>query len=505
MNEKDFLRFASPNEQRTITRKNLGLSDAVTIGAVYTFPSSFVVTSPKSYFSPLASCLRANPYLSVLLGSESSDKSWYRSSDTVDLNKHIRILTAKPAEEDASSAIQQLLQDHLDLPFEDEVPPWRLVVLPLDTSKAFLSFAFSHALGDGNTGFSFHHQLLSALQTDDQTTGPHIVHIQKTPLPEPCDTPSRLTLSWTCLLSAILSPTLPTFLSSLLRLPTSTLPDDQTWTGAPVPTLRTNHTRLTLFTIPAPALSKALTVARSHSTKLTALTTHLIVRALTISLPPSANTRNFIASIPLNMRPASDMSPSESGNWVSLVDEKHPAFPPLDPLPTGQGDKMTSVPGTSAGADVLPPARWAAAASTSRLLAERAASLRDHPVGLLRYVGSMREWMLGKMGNKRGVSFEVSNIGVFTPPALIATATVSGEREGDAEGVGIERVVFAQPGAFAGPPLQFNLASVKGGDMVGTVTWSAGALGLDGGEAGEGEFVKRVCGDVEEGFRLVVA
>ncbi|KAG8628038.1 hypothetical protein KVT40_003911 [Elsinoe batatas] len=494
MNEKDFLRFASPNEQRTITRKDLGLSDAVTIGAVYTFPSSFDSTSPRSYFGPLASCLKANPYLSVLLGDESSDKSWYRTVNTVDPNKHVTILAVKPAEEDASSAIQQLLQDNLDLPFEDDCPPWRLVVLPLGTSTAFLSFAFSHALGDGNTGFSFHHNFISALQSDAKTSGPQIIDIPKAPLPEPCDTLSRLTISWTCLLSAILSPALPTFLSSLLGLHNSSLPDTQTWTGAPVPTARTNRSRVALFTIPASDLSQALTVARSHSTKLTALTTHLIVRALTLSLSSSANTNNFIASIPLNMRPASGMPPFEGGNWVSLVDEKHPSFALPGSQATTGGNK--TLPATDIGsgtgtspstdADILSPAQWTTAASTTRLLAERAGTLHDQPVGLLRYVSSARKWALDRLGKKRGVSFEVSNIGVFVPPASTTTAAATGERQGDTKGVGIERVVFAQPGAFAGPPLQFNLASVKGGDMVGTVTWSAGALGLEGGGGGGG-------------------
>ena len=141
-----------PNEQRTISREDLGLYHAVTIGAIYRFPSTFDIESAASYFGPLAACLAEDPYLSVIVGGSSDDKSWYKRTPSVDLARHLDILHQTIYPHDRIPAIQQLLAKALDRPFEKSIPAWRLVVLPLGQSRAFLAFAFSHTLGDGNVG-----------------------------------------------------------------------------------------------------------------------------------------------------------------------------------------------------------------------------------------------------------------------------------------------------------------------------------------------------------------
>lgn len=96
---------------------------------------------------------------------------------------------------------------------------------------------------------------------------------------------------------------------------------------------------------------------------------------------------------------------------------------------------------------------------------------------------------LGKLGQRRDCSFEVSNIGVFSS-------------EGDEEDGGdirVKEVVFAQPGQFFGAPLAFNVVSVKGGDLMYSVTWKEGGLGVGDGKM-EDEVVERICEGVEKGL-----
>ncbi|KAF4555621.1 Hypothetical protein D9617_2g055840 [Elsinoe fawcettii] len=494
MNDEDFLRLASPNEQRTITREDLGLYHAVIVGAVYSSSAGFDLTAAASYTGPLSPCIEANPYLAVTVGGTSGDKSWYKHATSVDASRHLKIVDALKSDE--SSAIQSLLESDLDEPFEDGIPPWRLKVLSLTKSRAFLAFEYSHAIGDGNTGMVFHQQFLSALHSGAPKPPSEAKPSHNLTLPEPFDTPNRLPISWTCLLTTVLDPVLPPSIAHLFGLQTSALPDPSTWTGNAVASSPTNKSKIALFSIPAEDVTNAISLARLHSAKLTGVTQQIILRALSASLPDTKQAKYFIASTALNMRPAVGVSSSEPGNWVSIVDEKH-ASPPRSGSPSSSSDPARAS---------LSESQWAAAASTTRLLAERAVTLQDQPVGLLRYVSSMRKWTLEKMGGKRGCSFEISNIGVFTPSLPIPSASGSGAAVGEAKGqeAGIEKVIFTQPGAFAGPPLQFNLASVKGGDMVGTVTWSAGALGLGGeGEARdrkEEELVGRVCRFIERDF-----
>lgn len=68
------------------------------------------------------------------------------------------------------------------------------------------------------------------------------------------------------------------------------------------------------------------------------------------------------------------------------------------------------------------------------------------------------------------------------------------EGEGDGEenaeaGVGVEDVVFAQPGSEVGPVLFFNVVGFKGAGVSLSVTWLRGVLGV-GDEEG---FVREVC------------
>ncbi|KAJ0281021.1 hypothetical protein COL940_005966 [Colletotrichum noveboracense] len=92
------------------------------------------------------------------------------------------------------------------------------------------------------------------------------------------------------------------------------------------------------------------------------------------------------------MRKSVGVPSDEMGEFVSATYLVHP--------------KLTS-------AGPLSDAEWLAASSSTKAFAETAATLQDQPIGLLRYLPSVRKWLLSKLGQRRDCSHEVSNVGAF--------------------------------------------------------------------------------------------
>jgi hypothetical protein len=106
----------------------------------------------------------------------------------------------------------------------------------------------------------------------------------------------------------------------------------------------------------------------------------------------------------------------------------------------------------------------------------------------LRYAPSIRGWTLGKIGERRDSSYEVSNLLAFDPAA--------GSSDGTCR---ISKMVFVQPGNALSAPLVFNVVSVKGGSLVIAVSWQIGALGLKRVEEEE-RLVDGICKGIRAGF-----
>ncbi|KAF2272948.1 uncharacterized protein EI97DRAFT_445398 [Westerdykella ornata] len=475
--ERSSLRYASPNEQRTISREDLGFYHAVIIGVAYEIPSSIDVHSPRSFYSPLKSCIGKHPCLSVVVEDADKDKSSYHHVPRINLEEHIVILDGKAASEPLKE-IEQALAANLDTPFPPKIPPWKIAVLPLPKG-CLIAFCFSHTIGDGITGVAFHRTLLRAWRrTPSDNATPSTIQVPHRSLPPAFDTPANLPISWSYLLAPLISLFIPSFLAKALGLrPSASAISAGTWTGAHIPDSPTPPpSKILLRRVDAPILTSALHAARKHNVKLTGLFLHLAARALSSVLPADPNITDFVSQTAINMRKEVGISNEQGGNFASgcyIVHARQPS------------PSSTSSPFTEDD--------WLAAQSATQNLALAASTLQDQPIGLLRYLSSMRKWMLGKLGQRRDCSFEVSNVGVF--PGISDT---DGEQS-DGGDFRIAEMVFAQPGQALGAPLAFNLASVKDGALVYSVTWRAGALEVGKGEE-EGEFVRRVCEGIERGL-----
>lgn len=427
-------------------------------------------------------CIEEHPFLSAVVGDAHTDKAYYERVPSITIEDHLTILPQLPKGEDPSAAISSTLEKDLDRPYRSEIPRWRIIVLPLQSSQVFITFSFSHTTGDGPTGVAFHRSFLKALRdapnSKDASPSPPsgVVATPNKPLGAPFDTPERLPISWSFLLAPLLGEILPNFLANLLGLKASPASTDAgTWLGTRVASFdpETHRSKLQLREIDAPALAGALRAARAHDAKLTGVMLQLISRALSSALPDSAGVTNFVSQAAVNMRGSVGVPPGEMGEFAS-------------------GTYVRSLRLTEPGPP-LSEVEWAQAREATRQLAETASTLQDQAIGLLRYAPSVRKWVASKIGQERDSSVEMSNLGVVAP------------EQGDA-GDGLARIVkmvFAQPGHVNGPPISFNFVSVKGGGLIYTATWPVGALGIP--EEDEDAFVSKVCESLDANIRALSA
>ncbi|CAI6332997.1 unnamed protein product [Periconia digitata] len=461
-----FLRFASPNEQRTIAREHTGVYHAVIIGATYQFDESFNVHDPSTFYNALHHCIQEHPFLSVAVGDAHTDKSYYRRVTTTTLKDHIAIVE-QSANHDDNTTIGQMLQGHLHGTWPEGISPWKIIVLPLQEA-CFIAFSFSHAIGDGPTGLAFHRSFqrgCSRTLYAARDTRPDTMQNPVTPFPSPFDTPERLPISWGFLLSPFIAQFLPSMVAEWLGMKASVSPvDSGTWLGAKIPSVEeaaSAQSMLVVREVEPRVLVNALQQARKHDAKFTGLFIRCIARALSQTVTDVGVT-NFVNQTAINMRRAASIPQDEGGMYVSGTYIRYDQ--PGAHMAFGGDD-------------------WKAARNSTKQLAESAVQLQDQAIGLLRYVSSMRKWMLGKFGQTRDCSYEVSNVGV------------ANSNEHDAGTPRQTKFVFAQPGHVLSAPLAFNVASVGGGALVYTVTWQAGALDL--GKGSEEEFVTKVCSLLE--------
>ncbi|EED15244.1 conserved hypothetical protein [Talaromyces stipitatus ATCC 10500] len=484
------LRLASKVEKRFVVRHALDWYRALIITGLYTVNqnNAFDTRNITSYIPALKACIEAHPFLSATIQELQTENPVFTRPATLDLRNHIQTIDTESSRyksvDDELELLRKVTLETHDRPWEnaETIPPWKIVVLPLPDradstqKRVYIIFAYSHAHGDGKSGLAFHRSFLQGLrrQTSDHNESRGFIYKPpSSPLPLPLEEVCNLKISWSFLLSPLLAQYLPHFVCRLLRLHAggTQLSTDQVYTGDIIRYDRENfHTTSQILVVKADVLADVLKVCRSHGSKLTGLLNQLIVHALSENLAPGT-ANEFICQFALDLR---SLIPAYSdgmtmGNYVSGAYETSPAStnPEYD------------------------DAFWGAVRKTTGLLAAAANTLDDQPIGLLKYLGNFRSWFLGHLGKKRDGSFEISNIGVFDP-SLPNGSTSS-------QGWSIERMVFSQPANVTASPLNFQVVTMKGSDMVITLNWQVGALGV----VDEDAFAKAVLRHINNGFGKV--
>jgi hypothetical protein len=441
----------------------LGFYNALLIGAIYEFSASDIdVKSTRSFFGALKRCIYKHPSLSFVIQDKHTDKAFFERVPTIRLEDHITMIEEtdpdasvdEDMESDELMRIERSLPSILDHSWPQSLPPWRIVVLPLasdaDHKRCFVAFTYSHGLGDGINGLAFHRTFMDGIhdQVDEDSS---TLSTPVADFPPPFDTAKRLPISWWFLLTPLIAVLMPKFLSEVIgiRASTSTV-DSSTWVGSRMfidPTSFKSNPKL--VEIKGVEVENAVRVARRNGAKLTATIHQVMVRALSKALPGKEMV-SFVSGTAVNMRRSLGISDDEMGFFTNAYFDYH-----------SREDSWASP---------ISDQAWACARSLTEKLAECAISLQDQPVGLLRYIPSIRRWTASKIGQRRDCSYEISNLGAFDPRS--SRAAIGGNE------ITITKMVFSRPVNAISAPLSFSIVSVKGSSLILSIVWQPGALGI---------------------------
>ncbi|GAB7327059.1 hypothetical protein MBLNU13_g10987t2 [Cladosporium sp. NU13] len=272
--------------------------------------------------------------------------------------------------------------------------------------------------------------------------------------------------------------------ASFLGIRTSWLTNEAgIWRGKQTTFDPENHTSgLVLLTIEAATMSKVLEQCRAKSTTFTGLLEHLIARSLVAPDGGAVTENAFNTGIAIDMRHLFGDRYSR-GSMMNCV--------------TGYSELVVldRTPETADWATNPSSNFWEAARKTSAGLKTASSTLHDQPIGLLQYLKDFRGWTTGQIGKEREMSYEISNLGAFTPAS---------QKDSGISAITVEKALFSQPGAAAGSLLNFNPVSLKGGLLAMTITWQLGVLDLAEGDD-ETAFVRKVSSKLESLIREVAA
>ncbi|KAL1306950.1 hypothetical protein AAFC00_005588 [Neodothiora populina] len=497
------LRLAGINERRCIVRQTLDYYRCLIVGGIY--ECSIADGPPKDWIRQSAikaikHCIATHPVLSTTIIGEATESPAYARPPHLDLNNHVQLLEGKDVsdrydamlERDVIKLVIPQIHDQV-LTARDEIPPWKVVIVPLASrngrNRYLILLAYYHSHGDGKSGLAFHQSFLSGLRMSSSPTCPYDDETKISlsdaattkPLPPPIDEGGQLKITWSYLLSPLLGAYLPKTITDYFNLRAAATPEspDQ-WRGEPTfhddDNPSTFKTGLDFVTVNNETMTKVLAKCKSHSTKFTGLLHQLIVRALSQGIP-AETAGSFVSGTAVDLRRhAASLSDDDMAVCASVYFE---LFARAD---------VNAWTGWAAAADDA--SIWVASRATTEGLARRAESLVDQPVGLLAYLRNFYPWMKDQVGKPRDSSYELSNLLSFSPRAEPQSTSTTSPR--DTEDWTLSSVLFSQPANAVGSGLNFNVVTLKGGDMVLMLTWQLGVLGVDD----EQRFAERVCSSI---------
>ncbi|KAG4438514.1 hypothetical protein IFR05_005988 [Cadophora sp. M221] len=465
----NFLRAAGPNEIRCVARESLGFYRSLIVGGIYEFVKPVDISSISTYNHALRCCIDSHPRLSAIIVAHDTDSPYFEFCPRLDLNQHVQFLGNETRRgETEAMAIRRIIPSILDEFLPTSIPSWKVVILPFSDKRCFIALSYSHALGDGLSRCAFHRTFLEALQEQRLESDPICTPTRKE-LSPPFDTPENLPISWAYLLSPFLGQYLPKWLSSLFGFSSEmNAVTTSTWTGTPIfydP--ETHRTGVQLISIDGDVVEDALKLCRMNGAKLTGLLHQLILDALSEALPQPHKFDRLGGGTAMNMRPTVRVSNDEMGVFVSGDFQIYP----LQETSLGEDGQFS----------------WALAKEITDRLARRSKEVQDQPLGLLRYLLSIRSWTLSKIGARREDSYAISNLMSFQPLRKV-------------ENCAVKEMIFCRPTDVAGgAALSVNVISVRDGPMNITVNWQASGLDL-GTYEDEVAFVNTVCKHIKAGF-----
>ncbi|KAI0642282.1 alcohol acetyltransferase [Trametes meyenii] len=420
----------------------------VVVSAQYQHNAGAALDKP-TLFSALEQVVYAHPALTVRLAtctasqqpqSPAQNPAVWKRLPSIDLNRIVEF------HDSDAQQLERLLEDILSAPIEhaDDVPLWKLWVLRDGT----VVFAYEHTIGDGQSGVAFHIALLSALRRLQVPVSEHPGILADYPedaaLAPPLEKCMKLSLSFNGVIREVVKS----------RLPGSLRKDSKAWTGERIPKRVDFRTTVRILQYSSEEAQRLVRLSRAHNTTLTG-TLHtlilVILSRLIYGLPDAERYTSVASFVPISVRRFAGTPSTAICNHASGFSAYHPLFP--------QGGTNSD---EAISTTTFP---WDRAASVSATL-KREAPRSGQFAALLRLLfGKYDKHIRSQLGKKRGVGFELSNLGPF--PVDI----VSGQGPWTAS-----RVIFVQSDATAGGAIVVNAAGAPDGGLGLTVTWGKASV-----------------------------
>jgi hypothetical protein len=467
------------SERRCIMRYALGYYRAVIVAGLYVQQlqsGSSGEFSIETFIPALKYCIAAHPILSAAIHGEGTESPQFVRPATLDLRNHIKIrnpqsVSGKSTANDMDLLKQVLIETHDQLyPDIERIPPWKIVLLPISPQpgsaerRFHILFSYSHSHGDGKSGLAFHRAFITGLETGNLTYDSEPIYKSpSSPLLPPIEQACKLKISLPFLLGPFIATYMPKFLSGMFNSHASATPQTpNSWIGTLSSYDPENfHTGLEIMVIDKDIIRAVLAVCRAHGAKFTGFVHQVIVRALSQALPADTPAGNFVGQTAVDLR---NLIPGISNDDMALcMSGVYEAFPRIDERSSPENKQGKN------DSELM----WAAARNTTERLAAGANTLTNQPIGLLQYLAHFRMWLVNQIGKPHDGSYEISNLVSFDPFSGDKTPTQQQAKSWD-----VERMIFSQPANPTSSPLCFQFVSRKNGDMVMTLTWQRGVLGV---------------------------
>ncbi|KAF2728216.1 hypothetical protein EJ04DRAFT_581496 [Polyplosphaeria fusca] len=430
-------------EKYSTSRHHLKIYNNVACAASYSRPASS--TSLQAIiFEALRAVIKTHPILSAIPLDEDKPETYFARLPSINLDTCVTFVERKasiPSHNESDQELDALIQAQHNLAFKDSIgtkPFWRLVVLhPTSSTTNFtLIWVFHHALADGTAGLIFHRTFVSALRSLPpalpEESNP-LVTPPSTPLIPPLEDLHPLPLSFWFILKTLWGSWFPSRPASL-------------WTGSSIPSPPAQSSNLRTLILSASTTEKLLALSRANKTSLTATLETLVASAVFTLLDQKHTTLRVDG--PISLR-----------RFLTLKDQGQGIE---DALGTFTGQYFHTHTRASEAGDAIswPEAR----AVRSSITTELAKNGKDSTVGLLRWVSDLQKFFEEKVGQPRGGTFELSNVGVFE-------ARGGGNKGENEESWRIGRVVFSQSMGTTGPAFSCSVVTGADGCCVLAFNW----------------------------------
>lgn len=360
--------------------------------------------------------------------------------------------------------VLEAIRDRLEQVWADTAnrPPWKLLVVQNESPASDevvldMVFATHHVLSDGKSTTVFHTQLLQEL---NGSFGPppelknHILSFDQPPVLAPTQEELiQFKIGWLFFLKTLWGEFGPAWLK-----PTPP------WRGKAI-TLEPRKLNLRLMAIDPTTVSNLVSACRAHGATLTAILHALVLASLARRVPPEV-TSTFAGETAISLLP---LAQSAAGADVDLSKM-------LADLNTGtktvwSADAVGKLRAHLGEADdsLEEELIWPLAAAWRAEMKTKVASLpNDDMVGLIAWVTDWQKRWEGQIGQQRDATWAISNVG-----------SVKGVGSEGPGGWRIQRSLFTQCAAVAGPGFSINVTGIEGGEVTLTMSWQDTIIDTD--------------------------